>query len=188
MALRDFIPTAAAPRVRPDQPGADEQCRLWYAAHGRAIYRYLRFQSDSADAADDLTADVFLRVLEAGHRYDPARADARTWIFGIARNVLRDHFRRLKVRRHVTVDALRDLAGDAPSPEERVLREEEIGQLLAAVQTLGAKDRELIALRYGSELPFADIGKVLGLGDAAVRTRLWRALARLRGLLTEESA
>ena len=185
MALGDFIPTAAA-QVRPTQPGTDEQCRVWYAAHGRAIYRYLRFHLDSADTADDLTADVFLRILEAGHRYDPAKADARTWIFGIARNALRDYFRRLRVRKHVTVDALRDLAGDAPSPEERLLREEEIGQLLAAVQTLGSSDRELIALRYGSELPFAEIGKVLGLGEAAVRTRLWRALARLRAKLTEE--
>jgi len=185
MVLRDIVPPAS-PQIRPTDPSTDERCRVWYDAHGRAIYRYLRFHLESADAADDLTADVFLRVLEAGHRYDPAKADARTWIFGIARNALRDHFRRLRVRRHVTVDALRDLAGDAPSPEERLLRAEEIAQLLAAVRTLGARDQELIALRYGSELPFAEIGRVLGLGEAAVRTRLWRALARLRAKLTEE--
>jgi outer membrane receptor protein involved in Fe transport len=98
----------------------------WYATYGRVVYRYLRFHVDSADTADDLTADVFFHALESEDRYDPARSEARVWIFAMARNALRDHFRRKRVRRHVTIRALRDMAADAPSAEERLLREEEI--------------------------------------------------------------
>lgn len=155
-------------------------CERWYALHGRSIYRYLRFHVDSADTAEDLAADIFLRAFEGAGRFDPARADARVWLFGITRNALRDHFRRQKVRRHVDLGALRDISIDAPSPEERLLRAESIAQLLEAVRQLGEADRELVGLRYGSELSTAEIAELLGLREPVVRTRLWRALGRLR--------
>ena len=175
-------------RVDPETPfvpaeiasSAATRCNAWYAAFGTAVYRYVRFHVESADEADDVTADTFLRVLEAGDRYDPERADARVWVFTIARNVLRDKFRRAKVRKHVTLSATRDLASGAPSPEERLVRAEEIERLLRGVRRLKEADRELISLRYGSELGFAKIGEVLGMREGTVRTRLWRALARLR--------
>jgi RNA polymerase sigma-70 factor (ECF subfamily) len=150
------------------------------------VYRYFRFHVDSADTAEDLTADTFLRVLEAGDRYDPARSEARVWVFTIARNALRDHFRRTRVRKHVTLATLRDLAVEAPSPEERLLRQEEFDLLLSGVRQLRPGDRELISLRYGSELEFAKIAEVLGMREASVRTRLWRALTRLRELVGEK--
>jgi len=178
-----------APLVRraPTKPGAD-RCRAWYDAYGRIVYRFLRFHVDSADTADDLTGETFLRVVQAGERYDPTRAEARTWLFSIARNVLRDHFRRVRVRRHVGIDAVRDLAVDAPSPEERLLRQEEIGRVLAGVQALGRADQDLLSLRYASELSLAEIAVTLGLREAAVRTRLWRAVARLRARLRAQEA
>lgn len=165
--------------ARAADPGV-EQCPAWYATYGRAVYRYLRFHVDSADTADDLTADVFFHALQAKDRYDPARAEARVWIFSIARNALRDHFRRNRTRRHVTLGALRDVAADAPSAEERLLREEEFARLLDAMRDLRRVDRELIALRYGSDLSFAQIAAVAEMSEGAARTRLWRALARLR--------
>ena len=160
-------------------------CPAWYDTHGRAVYRYLRFHVDSADTADDLTADVFFRALQAEDRYDPRLAEARVWIFTIARNALRDHFRRMRTRRATTLAALRDFAVDAPSAEERLLREEEIAHLLEAVRELPHGDRELIALRYGSDFSFAEIAAVAGMSEGAARTRVWRALARLRTSLNQ---
>jgi len=160
-----------------------DRCQSWYDAYGQMVYRFLRFHVDSADTADDLTSEIFLRILEAQERYDPARGEARFWVFSIARNVLRDHFRRARVRRHVGTEALRDIAADAPSPEERVLRQEAVAGLLAGIARLGAADRELIGLRYGSEFSITEIAGLLGLPEATVRTRLWRALGRLRGEL-----
>jgi RNA polymerase sigma-70 factor (ECF subfamily) len=77
----------------------------------------------------------------------------------------------------------RDLVCDAPSPEERLLREEEVGRLLDAIQTLSEGDRELVGLRYGSGLEIAEIASMLGIREGSARTRLWRALGRLRQVL-----
>jgi RNA polymerase sigma-70 factor (ECF subfamily) len=167
------------PALHPDTtPGT--ACRAWYEAHGRAVYGYLRFHLSSADEAEDLTADVFLRAVRAEQRFDSARASARTWLLRIARNALLDHVRRERRRQQVPFGALRDLQSDAPSPEERVLWEEEVGRLLSAVARLGARDREIIGLRYGSGLDTHEVAEILGVAKAAARTRLWRALARLR--------
>jgi RNA polymerase sigma-70 factor (ECF subfamily) len=168
---------------RPPPPPADarqELCRYWYEEHGRAIYSYLRFQLGSADEADDLTADVFLRAVRSADRFDPIRGTARSWLFRIAQNVLRDHGRRERRRRLVPLTGFRDLHADAPSPEEQVLRREEVGCLLEALADLPAADRELVSLRYGSGLSTAEVAEVLGVREPAVRTRLWRALGRLR--------
>lgn len=175
---------AGTPRTPP--AALAERCGEWYERHGRAVYRYIRFQVSSADVADDVTSETFLKAFQAGERYDPARGDARVWLFRIAQNTLRDHLRRTRIRRHLPIGSLRDLASTAPSAEERVLWEEQVGRLLEAVAMLSSRDAEIISLRYGSGFDTQAVAEILGLRESAVRTRLWRALARLRGLLGEE--
>ena len=174
----DLPPPALYPGVTPASA-----CQGWYEAHGRAVYGYLRFHLSSADEAEDLTADVFLRAVRAEGRFDPTRASARTWLLRIARNALLDHVRRERRRQQVPLGAMRDLHSDVPSPEERVLWEEEVGRLLSAVAGLGARDREVIGLRYGSGFDTREVAEILGVAEAAARTRLWRALVRLREVL-----
>jgi len=168
---------------QPPDGTAETSCREWYEAHGRAIYSYLRFHLASAAQAEDLTADVFLRALRAAGRFDPARGSARAWLFHIARNALRDHLRHQRRQPQVWLGALDDLHSEAPSPEERLLWKEEVARLLAALSTLAAPDQEIIGLRYGSGLDSAEVAEILGVREAAVRTRLWRALGRLRRVL-----
>jgi RNA polymerase sigma-70 factor (ECF subfamily) len=162
---------------------AERRCREWYEAHGSAVYNYFRFHVPSADLAEDLTAETFLKVVRASDRFDQERASPRTWILTVARNVLVDHRRRAKLRQYVSLTGFRDLVCEAPSPEERLLREEEVGRLLDAIQTLSEGDRELVGLRYGSGLEIAEIASVLGIREGSARTRLWRALGRLRQAL-----
>ena len=176
-------PADLRPTVVPASEPSGEVCRAWYEAHGGSVYRYLRFHLASADEAEDLTADVFLRAVRAEARFDPARASVRTWLFRIARHALLDHARRERRRARVPLGAARDLVCDAPSPEERLLWEEEVRQLLEAVAALGARDREIIGLRYGSGLDTRAVAEVLGIAEPAARTRLWRALSRLREVL-----
>ena len=171
----DPLPAAAAP--------PEGLCREWYESHGAVIYSYLRFQLPSAALAEDLTADVFLRAVRAADRFDPNRASARTWLFRIARNVLRDYLRHERRHPHVSLGALDDLRSEAPSPEERLLWKEEVARLLAAVATLPAGDQAIIGLRYGSELDTGEVAQILCLREPAVRTRLWRAVGRLRRVL-----
>lgn len=167
-------------------PGAvEERCREWYENYGSAVYRYVRFHLSSADAAEDVTSDTFLKAFRSADRYDPSKGEVRTWLFRIAQNTLRDHLRRARIRRHLPIGSMRDLASDAPSAEERLLWEEQVSRLLEAVATLSRADAEIISLRYGSGLDTAAVAEVLGIRESAVRTRLWRALTRLRGRIEE---
>jgi RNA polymerase sigma-70 factor (ECF subfamily) len=176
-------PTSAAPIGAPRS--AESLCHAWYEAYGAAVYSYVRFRLPSADAAEDVTADTFLKVFRAADRFDETKGQPRPWIFRIAQNTLRDHQRRARLRQHVPLGAMRDLVADAPSPEERLLWEEQVAGLLASVAALGPRDQELISLRYGSGLENSEVAEVLGIREAAVRTRLWRALERLRSIVEE---
>lgn len=164
---------------------AREQCRVWYEQHGEAVYNYVRFQVPEPDAAEDVVADTFVRAMRAARRYDEARGGARGWLLAIARNLVHDYRRRSRVRRYVAIGTLGDLSEDAPSPEERLLRREEIGRLLDALGTLNDSDRELMSLRYGSGLDGGEVAELLGISKGMVRTRLWRALKRLKAALKE---
>lgn len=179
-AFRDASASAGATAA----DSAEALCRDWYEAHGGAVYNYYRFHLPQLDVAEDLTAETFLRVVRAAARFDPAKGSARAWILTVARNVLADWRRRARLRQYVPIGALHDLVFEAPSPEERLLREEEVGRLMDGIATLSPADRELIGLRYGSELDTAEMAGILGVSEGSVRTRLWRALGRLREELT----
>jgi RNA polymerase sigma-70 factor, ECF subfamily len=175
---RTSRPTEAAP-----QESAEAACRGWYEAYGDPLYSYLRFHLASPDLAEDLTSEVFLRAFRSFDRFDASAGSPRAWLFRIAQNALRDHLRQSKRRQTVPMTAMWDLESPAPSPEERLLWEEEVAGLLSAVNELSGKDREVISLCYGSELSIADASEILGLTDTATRTRLWRALRRLRKIV-----
>ncbi|MBA3445843.1 MAG: sigma-70 family RNA polymerase sigma factor [Gemmatimonadales bacterium] len=179
-------PSVAKSYVGVAPEAAAAACRRWYQAYGEPLYNYLRFHVASPDIAEDLTAEVFLRALRKFDRFDPSAGSPRPWLFRIAHNALRDHQRQAKRRPTLSLGSMRDLRCEAPSPEERLLWEEEVAGVLAAVAELPPKDREIIGLCYGSELPISEAGEILGLRDSAARTRLWRALARLRKLLAHE--
>lgn len=176
-------PTPATVRIPAPAPAPAAPGEQWYAEFGTRIYRYLRYRVASADEADELTAETFLRAVRAAASFDPARGNAKAWLFRIAQNVLRDARRRERRRGSVSIEAFRDLVSAAPSPEERLLHEEEVRRLLAAMDELSERDREVVSLRYASELEYPEIAGILGIREAAVRTRLWRALGRLREVL-----
>lgn len=176
-------PDLPAPSRSGAAPAAEALCREWYHAYGGSVYNYFRFHVPHPEVAEDLTAETFLKVVRAADRFDPARGTPKAWILTVARNVLGDWFRRARLRQYVALGTMHDLVHDAPSPEERLLREEEVGRLLDAVATLGRADRELIGLRYGSGLETREVARMLRVSEGTVRTRLWRALSRLRGVL-----
>jgi RNA polymerase sigma factor (sigma-70 family) len=175
--------TELAGKVAPEAT-AEVVCREWYQAYGQPLYSYLRFHLPSADLAEDLTAEVFLRAIRRFDRFDHTRGSPKAWLFRIAQNVLRDHLRQARRRPVLAIAGLRDLECNAPSPEERLLWEEEVTRLLSAMAQLSPKDREIIGLCYGSDLSVREAGDIVGLSDTAARTRLWRALGRLRKMLS----
>ncbi len=158
-----------------------------YESYFDRVYSYVRYQVHDDATADDLTALVFERSMLAMNRYNPNKGDFIGWLFGIARNAVREHHRRGRTRETVSLD----LFGEQPEikrwTEEMIARQEENNTLLGAVSQLNAREREIIALKFGAGLTNRRIAGLVGLSESNVGTILYRALRRLRDMLDRES-
>lgn len=148
-----------------------------------AVYRFTLSRVHDRDTADDLVADIFERALRAWPTFTRS-SSPRTWILGIARHVIADHWRRDATRTLALPDPLRDsLVDGAPLPEDIAQwRDDEI-RLDAAIRRLPEAEQELLALRFGAGLRPTEIAALLGVGPTAARVRLHRTLRRLEALL-----
>jgi RNA polymerase sigma-70 factor (ECF subfamily) len=149
------------------------------------VYNFVRYRVGDAQAADDVTAQVFERVLANLGRYRPERAPFGAWLFGIARNAVADHLRAQKRRRWLSLDALRDRASARPQPDEIVVRDEARAALLAALACLSERERDLLAIKFAAGLTNRRIAELTGLSASNVGVILYRAVRRLRAHLDE---
>jgi RNA polymerase sigma-70 factor, ECF subfamily len=141
------------------------------------VYGYLSWFTGDRAAADELTGATFERALRLWHRFDPQRGSAQTWLCQVARTVALDHFRseRRRTRRE-------QLAAPPEHVDER-FAEGLSPDLEAALGTLTAGEREVVALRVVLELDAATASRVLGISTTNCTTRLNRALTKLEEAL-----
>lgn len=170
------------PRPSSEAPGLSPDFDAWFRQYREPVYRYVRFRVATREAAEDVTSEVFMKALRSLKRYDPKRSAPRTWLLRIARNAVTDHLRALQRQNalYVSLDRVPDLVSGCPSPEERLLREEQVQGLLNAAATLREADREVLSLRYGAGFSNVEIAEALEISRNAVAVRLHRALERLR--------
>jgi RNA polymerase sigma-70 factor (ECF subfamily) len=143
--------------------------------HMSDVYAFFAYRLASRADAEDLTQTTFERAYKAWRRYDPRRASVRTWLLAIARNLLIDHYRSSAGRRADQLDDDPELAApDAPL---------DLGtnpSLARALDMLGEREREIIALRFGGDLTGPEIATLTGLTLANVQQIMSRSLRRLR--------
>jgi len=135
---------------------------------------------NSADA-EDATQDAFVKAYYALDRFRTAEP-FRPWILRIVSNEARNRRRSAGRRERLALRVIeRRGPGDAaPSPDAAAIAQETRGALLAALETLPERDRQVIACRYLLELSEAETATMLGVRPGTVKSRLSRALARLR--------
>ena len=150
------------------------------------VYNYARYRVGDAQTADDVTAQVFEKILMKIGEYRPEQRPFAAWLFAIARNVVNDHLRVQRRHPWLSLDALRDRASAAPPPEEVVERGESRSELLEAVTRLSERARELVALKFAAGLTNRDIADLTGLREGNVGIILYRAMRRLRAVLAVE--
>jgi len=153
----------------------------WYSR----VYNYVRYRVRRPEAADDVTARVFEAALDNLGSYDPARAPVQVWLFGIARNAVTDWFREAGRRAEVALDGREPDSGEVPAGLA-LERREEAEQLLAAVSSLDARSRDLIALKFSSGMTNRDIAQVTGLGESNIGVIIYRAVKQLQAALAEK--
>ncbi|MCC7447708.1 MAG: sigma-70 family RNA polymerase sigma factor [Anaerolineae bacterium] len=154
-----------------------------FREHYPRIYRYVRYRVNDDTAAEDLTAEIFERAYRYRDTYDPARSAFSTWITQIAHNWVNNHLVGQDRRERHEVEPGEDMEAIEATealPESQVIHREAVQRLLDCLKGLAARDRQIIALRFGSDVRNKDIAEQLGLKEKTVSVILLRALERLR--------
>jgi RNA polymerase sigma-70 factor (ECF subfamily) len=142
------------------------------------VYNFFRYRVGRTADAEDLTAVTFEKAWRARHRYRRDVAGFTTWLLTIARNVAADHFR--THRDFVGLDRAAGVVSSAMTPEQTLERQSDGDRLAALLAELPARERELIALKYGAGLNNREIAAATGLSESNVGTILHRTVHTLR--------
>ena len=151
------------------------------------VYRYVYYRVRSAQLAEDLTSETFLRALRRITSFTWQGRDVGAWFVTIARNLIADHYKSSRYRLELTTD---DVSGSgAPlstdGPEDAVLSGMQNEVLLEAVRQLGPEQQECIVLRFLQGLSVAETARVMGKNDGAIKALQYRAVRSLGRLLPE---
>lgn len=154
--------------------------------HQGAVFRLAYLLLGEADEAQDVAQETFIRAFRALSRFDPARP-LRPWLLRITTNLA--YNRRRTLSRYWM--AVQRFFGTASEPlltasAEESLPAVEAQSLWQAVQRLNQADQEIIYLRYFLELSVAETAEAAGIAPGTVKSRLSRALARLRQVVEQE--
>lgn len=155
-----------------------------------AIYRYILVRvGHNTAVADDLLQQTC--CVAAGHgRIPQDPADYQPWLFGIARNLVREHWRKSQREPQPLIDDDTDLVArmsEGPLPEDLLQRREIRDRVIAAITELSAEDQHLIFACYFQNRPQSEVAADTHTTRKSVETKLYRARQRLRDRLTQSS-
>jgi RNA polymerase sigma-70 factor, ECF subfamily len=150
-----------------------------YAEQLPRVFNFFRYRLGNMADVEDLTARTFEKAWGARHRYRRDVAGFTTWLLTIARNVAIDHLR--ANRRYEPLDVAATVPADDQTPEQQALQQSQAERLAALLATLPARERELIAMKYGADMTNRAIARATGLTESHVGTILHRAVKELRG-------
>jgi RNA polymerase sigma factor (sigma-70 family) len=157
-----------------------------YEQHGRALFGYCA-RRVGPDIAEDIVATTFLVAYEQRARFDPDRADALPWLYGIATNQLRRHWRDeqrgYRALQRTGVDPLVG-DGDAMRAIDRADGSIAARRIAGILLKLPARQREVLLLFAIGQLEYPEIAKAMNIPLGSVQSALHRARTKLRAALT----
>ncbi len=159
---------------------ADDAFEAVVGSHHAEIRRYLLRVTARASDADDLSQETFLRAFRA-FRALPPGANVRAWLFAIATNLGRNHFRALARRRRAYAVAARYASpAAADGADGRAMADEAQSRIAVVVAGLPEKQRLAFIMRKMHELDYADIGASLQCSEDSARAHVFQALRKVR--------
>ena len=174
--------------IRGAQAGRPEQVTAIYEHYHASIFRYLYYRVGDRQTAEDLTSEVFLRMIRnlAGYRLQSSSVPFQAWLFQIAHNLVADHFRRSSI--HPQVELAEHLAGADPAPDAGIEHRLANEHLYRALARLNEVQRDVIVLRFMVGMPITEVAHTLHKSEDAVKGLQRRGLSALRGSLSEMEA
>jgi RNA polymerase sigma-70 factor (ECF subfamily) len=168
--------------VEAARSGDDGAAQRLYGLLVARVFRTVRPLCVSEAEAEDVTQETFVRVLGAlgSYRRQPG-VRFLSWVLTIGLNLARNRTRRRRAEptEPAVLDRMREPSAGVPSPELADERRRQVAALLAAMQTLSERDRQVVSLRYGAGLEAPEVASLLGLTAPNVRKISERARARL---------
>lgn len=156
---------------------------LIYEAYFDKIFRYISIKTGNRTEAEDLTQQVFIKAMGSINSYKVrGEIPFSAWLYRIAHNQIVDSLRKRSRRPTVELDETMPLpSNDNPAAETELKMESQ--ELMAATNKLTPAQRDVIALRFGAELPIAEVARLTGRSEGAVKAMQHSAVAALRRLM-----
>lgn len=158
-----------------------EKC---YFDNRKAVFFYIYRKVNKKELAEDLTADVFVKLAEHPEVLQDRDANGvKAWLFTVSRNKVIDHFRKLgrnMQQVEMEEEIFEIVTQDEPGYLESLAKDEEVQLMLAVVEGLTSEEKEIITLRFHDDLQFAEIAETLGKSEGAVKMTLYRALEKVK--------
>lgn len=166
-------------------PTTFSQFQVRYSETVEKVYNFVFYRTGRDHAlAEDLTSEIFMKALEKYETYHTSGGSFSSWIFTIARNHVIDRYR--THREQVSIDAL---ANVLPAPSRDIQQDIDNStmtkRVMAAIDQLPPQHREVIVLKFISELETEEIARVLDKKPGAIRVALHRALQALKHTLND---
>lgn len=171
--------TALLNRVKALDPRALGQI---HDQHYPEIYRFALYRTDDPETAEDIAAEVFVRLLDALHAGRAPQTTLRGWLFGVAAHLVADHFRRVPT---APLDE-EFIASHSPSDEAEELVQRQ--QVQRALRTLTAEQQNVLSLRFGDGFSVEKTAEAMGKSVTAVKALQFRAVEALRRALQHTRA
>jgi RNA polymerase sigma-70 factor (ECF subfamily) len=154
-----------------------------YEQYFSAVYNFIRLRTDDLATADDLTSEVFTKLMRTFHTGKAPRTSLRGWLFRVARNVLYDQ----AGKREYTNEALDEWVPSSgeDDPEVRLIQTLDAQRVRRAIQRLTPEQQEVLVLRFAQSLSLEETADIMSKPINTVKSLQFRAVNSLRQLLKE---
>ena len=173
--------------VRMAQEGDTSSFGELYERFFDQIYRYVSFKTGSPSEAEDITGEVFVRMLESIHKFKWQGHPFSSWLFRIAHNLVVDHFRRKGKRNVVSLaNTTINVEAVAVDVDSHIDTEISMDEVRKAMVELTYLQKEVISLRFAAGLSVAETAEAVGKKENAVKALQHAGLKKLRRFLNPE--
>jgi RNA polymerase sigma-70 factor (ECF subfamily) len=166
--------------VRLAQQGDEDAVGALYDLHCQAVFRYFQARLGHQQIAEDLTGDVFRRMLTSLPGYRGIDLPFRAWLFRIAHNLLVDHYRWECAHTTVSLKETKDVSGEDEDPDSVVEQKLTMEHAFQALSDLEPSQHDALALRFLSGLSLRETAFAMGKTEDAIKALQRRGLAALR--------
>jgi len=157
-----------------------------YHQYHKNVYNYIAFRINNHHDAEELASDVFVKAIQRWERYNH-NLPMEGWLVGIAKNVVTDYLRKTMRRKFIPFDNILELVSDAKQPEEVVVINEESKSLMSAMTRLRDKERQILSMKFATELKHSEIATILKISESHVGVTAHRAMNKLKKFMEEDA-